>query len=467
MSASLKARLLSPVSSYRSKPGDAVEALVAPPACAEAHDELPPGTVLFGRVRNVRRVGLGIEHETARLRLDFYELRFPDGRVHGVETRLIGVDNARERVDRNGVIHGIRATASFSSRIGSRIAIEAFEHPLILGPALILESQLVRFPDPEIEYGRGTEVTVDVHLPDELQGLTACADSETAPSPELQDLVAQLPYWSFSKRQPQPMDLINLVFVGRQRELETAFAAAGWTGSHRNSMGAGLQVVRALMEEREYATAPMRTLLLDGDQPEFSYQTALNTFEKRDHLRIWKRRDDSQGREIWASAATRDIAATFSMGHPFGFTHEIQRNVDLEREKVVSDLELTGCVASVQYVDRPERVRAAGQEFRKGVHTDSRVAVIELNDCAEPRQDFATAEIDPQPNVAVRMVRRLTLTTRNHFMRDNLIWRSGDAARIGYLTLRHWYMQRHEERKEERIESQRSAQPKTVVAGAE
>jgi hypothetical protein len=232
-------------------------------------------------------------------------------------------------------------------------------------------------------------------------------------------------------------------------------------------MGAGLHVVRAIMEEREYPTAPMRTLLLDGDQPEFSFQTSLNTFEKRDHLRIWRRPEDSQGREVWASAATRDIAATFSMGHPFGFTHEIQNNVDLERDKVVSDLELTGCVASVQYVDRPERVRAAGHEFRKGVHTDSRVAVVELNDCSGPRQDFATVEIDPQPSVAVRMFRRVTLTARNHFMRDNLIWRSGDAARIGYLTLRQWYVRQRDERREERLESQRGSPPKNIPAGAE
>jgi hypothetical protein len=221
------------------------------------------------------------------------------------------------------------------------------------------------------------------------------------------------------------------------------------------------------MEQREYPNAPMRTLLLDGDQPEFTFQATLNTFEKRDHLRIWKRPADGQGRQVWASAATRDIAATFSMGHPFGFTHQIQSNLDLERDKVVSDLELTGCVASVEYVERPGPVRAPGQEFRRGVHTDSRVAVVELNNCADPRQDFATVEIDPKPGIAVRMLRRVTLTARNHMMRDNLIWRSGDAARIGFQTLRQWYVRRRDERQEELIESQRGSPPKTVEAGAE
>ena len=189
MAASLKARLLSPVSSYRSKPGDAVEALVAPPACPDARDQLPPGTLLFGRVRNVRRVGLGIAHETAKLRLDFYELHFPDGRMRGVETRLLGIDNARERVDRNGAIHGIRATASLSSRVGSRLAFAAFDHPLFLGPALVVESQVFRFPDPEIEYGRGTELTVEVHLPDELQGVAACADTGIEPGHRAKNLI--------------------------------------------------------------------------------------------------------------------------------------------------------------------------------------------------------------------------------------------------------------------------------------
>jgi hypothetical protein len=442
----IKVRLLTPVSSYHSKAGDTIEALIVPSACTVPIHAFPGGTLLYGNVRTVRRVGLGLIHETARLRLDFTELRFPNGEKSQISTRLIDIDNARERVDGKGVIHGIRATSSIASRIGSRIAIEAFEHPFLLGPALVLESGLFRFPDPEIEYGRGTQFSLDAFLPESLPE-PACQATENEAGTEapngLRRLVDGLPRWSYSKRQPQPMDLINLVFVGSRQEIEAAFAAAGWTGSQPNSMFAGLRVVRALAEQREYAFAPMRTLLLNGDEADLSLQSTLNTFDKRDHLRIWEQHDDWEGRGVWASAATKDVATTFSMGHPFGFTHEIQGNVDLERDKVVSDLQLTGCVDLVEYVNRGP---SAGPESRKGVYTDSRVAVLVLNECETPAEDFSEPSREPPPALSVRVVRRLTLTTRNHFLRDNIIWRGADAARMGINAVRHWQARRTQQR---------------------
>ena len=443
----IKARLLTPVSSYHSKTGDSVEALVVPPACPQPLHAFPPQAVLAGRVQSVHRVGLGVAHETARLRLQFSQLQFPDGASFEIQSRLAGVDNARERVDRNGSVHGIRATDSLSSRLGARLALEAFEHPLLLGPTLVIESGVFRFPEPEIEFGRGTELSLDLTLPESLAA-PACPeperDASADTSDEISGLVATLPYWSYSKRQPQPMDLINLVFIGARREVETAFAAAGWTGALPNSMKAGLTVVRAIAEERQYAFAPMRTLLLNGGAPDLSLQTALNTFEKRDHLRIWEQHGEINGKPVWASAATRDLATTFSMGHPFGFTHEIQSNVDLERDKVVSDLQLTGCVESVEYVRRGP---AATQEARKGIFTDARVAVITFNECAAPEEDFSVVAPEPPPPLAVRVVRRLTLTTRNHFLRDNIVWRSADGARLGVEAIRHWYLRRNEQQR--------------------
>ena len=442
----IKARLLTPVSSYHSRTGDSVEALIVPPACPEPANAFPPETVVVGRIQSVHRVGLGVAHETARLRLEFSGLRFPDGETFAIESRLVGIDNARERVDRSGSIHGIRATDSLSSRIGSRIAIEAFEHPFLLVPTLVLESGLFRFPDPEIEYGRGTELNLDATLPASL-AVPSCPAPERDASADSYDevsrLVAELPYWSYSKRQPQPMDLINLVFIGTRHDIETAFAAAGWTGSRPNSMRAGLRVVRAIAEQRQYAFAPMRTLLLNGDEADLSLQTALNTFEKRDHLRMWEQPDKVDGKPVWASAATRDLATTFSMGHPFGFTHEVQSNVDLERDKVVSDLQLTGCVDSVEYVKRgyPRRVDA-----RRGLYTDSRLAVLTFNACDTPAEDFSAPSPQPPPALVVRVVRRLTLTTRNHFLRDNIIWRTADGTRIGVQAIRHWYVRRNEQR---------------------
>jgi hypothetical protein len=434
----VEARLLTPVSSYSSKSGSAVSALVATSVCFADGATLPQGVTLRGTLEHVHKVGLGFIHESAGMSFAFTEMRMPDGRVFPVEPRLRSIDNARERVDSHGNVHGIRATATLSNRAGQHLAFLAMGHPVLMLPLFAVETSLFRFPDPEIEYGAGTELHLDLTFPAELGVVRRCADA-VPPATEraaLNDIISGIPAWSYSKRQRQPMDMVNLIFVGSQEELATAFRFAGWKGARPNSVGSGFGAIRAIAERKSDADAPMRTLLLDGAVPDLSLQKSLNTFEMRHHLRIWKRPPEFQGRPVWASAATHDTGATFSV-RPFGFTHQIQDVVDLERDKVVSDLRFTGCVDEVYYVPRPNLAEAFEGPYRRSVRTDGRVAVVLLNACQSPRLDLASTPL-PQEPLMVRTIRRVTLTARNHFLRDNWWWRGAEAARLTFLTLRGW-----------------------------
>ena len=444
---SVEVRLLTPISSYAAKPGMEVSALLTTPVCPASGNVLPVGATLRGVVSKVHRVGLGIIHETAQLQLDFRELQLPDGSTYPIQSQLTAIDNARERIDKHGMIHGIRATATLSNRAGERLAFLAMGHPFAMLPIFALENSMFHFPDPEIELTRGADFQMNVQFPSQFGGVSACAVPEEISErdwAELHSMVNALPYWSYSQRQPQPLDLVNLVYIGSEQEIARAFVAAGWIGSRPNSMHAGIKAIRAIAENRALADAPMRMLLLDGAEPNFQLQRSLDTFEKRDHLRIWARDAKIGGRQVWASAATRDLAAVFS-ARPFGFTHQIQDDVDIERDQVVSDLAFTGCVDSVAYVARPETVRTSGQVYRKGVFTDSRVAVVSLNSCENPREDLSETGNIPQPRKLVRWARRVILTARNHYLRDNLVWRTGDAVRLAFRTIHGW----REERKNE------------------
>jgi len=444
----VEANLLTPISTYSSKPGAAVEAVVSTSLCQEGAS-LPEGTTVQGVVKRVHKVGLGLIHETAFLEFDFETLRLPDGTEYATPIRLVGIDSARERIDARGAIHGMRATATLANRLSQRLAFLAFAHPMMATPLFLAETGLFRFPDPEIEYRRGAELYLEIEFPDSFRGLSLCTLPTAAGSEkdldDLQHLVDDLPYWSYSKRQPQPIDLVNLLYLGDEASLDAAFRAAGWTGSAPNSVRSGFGAIRAIVENRPDGDAPMRTLLLDGAEAERRLQKSLNTFEKRHHLRIWNRPGDWQGRSVWASAATQDVATTFSF-RPFGFTHEIENDVDQERDKVVRDLVSTGCVDSVTYLRRAEGLRDPGQEYRKGVYTDSRVAVVVLNACRQPRLDVAAGARAPEPSLLVRCLRRVTLTARNHLLRDNIVWRSADALRLGIHTLGGWRSQWKDER---------------------
>ena len=136
----IEARLLTPISTYRAKKGMEIAALVATPVCADGVSVLPEGTELRGVVEQVDKVGLGLIHESAGLKLGFTRLNLPDGPEYTVEARVTGVDNARERVDRKGNIHGIRATATLSNRLGERSFFAALgHHPAAMIPLLLAE----------------------------------------------------------------------------------------------------------------------------------------------------------------------------------------------------------------------------------------------------------------------------------------------------------------------------------------
>jgi hypothetical protein len=410
----IQVRLLTPISSYSSKVGTEVRALVLGAVCPQSGIPFPAGTVASGIVKHIRRVGLGLIFESARMELEFRDLHLPDGQEYPLQAKLIRIDNARERVDRDGAIRGSRATDSLSNRLGTRIAFEALEHPFGLIPLFVLENTLFRFPNPEIEYGTGTELVLRLEnsVPADISACPAVEPFAHGDEPgELEHLIAGLPYWTYCQRNKKPMDPTNLVFIGSRDEIERGFAAAGWNGSLPTSASTRLEGLRAIMERRGYDDAPMTTLLLDGAEPDISRQKGLNTLAKRDHLRIWKRPDEWRGRTVWASAATKDVATTFSF-QPFGFAHQIQNEIDLERDKVVTDLEFTGCVESVSYVERPDVLRSPEYEQRKGLVTDARVAIVEMNACDTAAPAPEVAEDNPQPGVAVRIVRRLILTAQ-------------------------------------------------------
>lgn len=458
----LEVRLLTSLSSYRTKTGAEVQGLVVSPGCP---DGLPPGTIARGVVKRVHKVGLGLIHESASMDIDFTELRLPDGQKYPLRARLKSVENAREHVNRNGSIRGIRATGSLSNRMSSRILFALDDHPLFLIPLLAVETILFRFPDPEINYGPGTELHLELDEPLDTGVAPLCAATEERARPdasvEFQDLLAAVPYWTYSK-QGEPADPTNLIFVGSQEELERAFDAAGWTGSQSISKSSGLQAVRAVAERRGFVDAPMRTLLLDGAEPDIGRQKALNTFTKRHHLRMWKRPEQWQGRTVWASAATRDIAITFSL-RSFGFTHQIQSAVDLERDKVVSDLVFTGCVDSVSYSTRPEVARIPEYEGRRGLTTDSRIAVVELNACEAPHQYASPAIEDVPPRLAVRAVRRVTLTVRSHLIRDNIYWKYAEGGWMLFRAVRSLVAGRISEHRAEALARSRGSPGPPIV----
>src|SRR6516225_5451955 len=96
-------RLVDPVASYSSKPGTSLRAvLIQSPEC-NGSAIFPVGLQVDGKVTSVRKVGLGLIHDTAKLEIQFDRLVTPVGLL-SIASEVVEVNNARETV-RHGIIH--------------------------------------------------------------------------------------------------------------------------------------------------------------------------------------------------------------------------------------------------------------------------------------------------------------------------------------------------------------------------
>ena len=69
---------------------------------------VPFNAAMRGRITSVDAIGKGLRRQRASIGLAFDTVEFPDGSTRAVPVRLKAIDNARESVDENGVILGIK-----------------------------------------------------------------------------------------------------------------------------------------------------------------------------------------------------------------------------------------------------------------------------------------------------------------------------------------------------------------------
>jgi hypothetical protein len=397
---------------------------------------LPEGSTLEGTVKSKRRVGFGFVHETAGLDLEFHRVTLPEGESFPISVRLEDVDNSREWVDHEGRIHGLRTTSSLSYRFSGYIrAALAWEvHARIALWAI--KTLIVQVPEPEIYYPPGVELTLALTRPilasprrDLDQEALRLTEAEVA---DLEPIISEIPDRAYAPVTNRPSDLVNVMFIGSQEEIETAFAAAGWTVARPVSLGTRLEGVRAVAEGHGFRAAPMSPLLVNDVTADMSWQKGLNDLSKRHHIRIWKQSETLDGQAIWVGTATRDVDFAYLRPGHQTVTHKIEQDIDQERDKVAHDLQFTSCADAVDWRERSNIPHGTSNATGDPISTDARLAIIRLNGCRAPRLSTETADSGPlraRGNGLARIVRRQILSARSDLLRDNLYWRGYEGTR--------------------------------------
>jgi len=430
-------RLLEPLSSYSGKVGDQVRAMVIEsPACAGA-EKIPAGAIVEGKIARVRRVGMGLIHETASIRIEFGALKLDGETEIPVAARVLEIDNAREIV-KDGTIHGVNATDTPQGRITSRLKHLPTWNPYSDLTLLAYRAAFPMFPEPEIYFPRGSdlklEMTAESPLP--LRGALEIRENTPDAPDEIEKAVMEIISPALPQRTTtasgQSADIVNVALLGTEAQMEAAFRAAGWKTGDVMSTRSVMRQVHAFLSFNNYPNEPITTQLLDGEKVSSTWQKSLDSYAKREHLRVWRRGDLIEGQTVWLGAMTRETGAALSVRR-HKFIHHIDAEMDNGRAILVRDLNLAGCVAAVYAVQRPQMTHSAMNSTGDAMRTDGSLAVVQLRDCENPlfmQADHQLAVATRPRSKLARYLRMQILSFRSDLIRGNILYGAFDLTRM-------------------------------------
>jgi LssY C-terminus len=431
----LHVRLTHAVGSYASRPHSRVEAVLIAPVRSGGETTLPAGSLLSGEVTSVRRVALGLIHETSSLELNFNSISGGANKEFPLSTQLATVDNGREVVRANGSIQEPRSTASLGNRAARYIRMLMLWDVHSQVAAWVLKMLVVQVPEPEIYLPAGTELTLTLSAPVIRAVVKFSAGEPRALSEQerenLVPVMTALPDRTSAGNSKQPADLVNVLLIGSRDEIAAAFTAAGWMEARPASARSRLKGAWAVVRQTPYPDAPMSSLFLNDTAASMFWQKGFNDVSKRHHIRLWKQPQTVDGQEAWAGAATRDIDFAYLRGTHL-MTHAIARQVDQERDKVADDIAFASCAEAVDWWDRVEAPHLLMNATGDHMNTDGRLMVVRLKACEPPVKTATNLDADILPRHGgrwQRFLRREIICARSDLIRANVYWRSYEGVR--------------------------------------
>ncbi len=383
----LSVRLDGPVYSDRSRTGDPMTATVTYPLCKNGEQIecnpgeliIPPGTKLNGTILFAQKAP--DKYSRPRMVLDFANIVHANGQRSPLYARVLSVDNARETV-RNNEILGIvqpHASTKVTVAMAALSAVNPIAGYTIKGVQTVYGLSIRR----EIAFPAGTDIQIQILRPSMIKQKDSWAGWQRLPvNPNLEHLAKTVPPRTTSKT-AVASDPTNLLFIGSQAQVATAFGRAGWFEADNLGMKSAVKVASATLRQSGYGSAPVSTLLLEGRPPDLVFQKSLNTFAKRHHLRVWKLEKTYDGQDVWVAAATHDIETTSKRANT-KWSHRIDSHVDRERDWVATDLLFIAPEISYVDIDRPAAPHKIANATGDDIVTDGKISVLNLSAVKPP-----------------------------------------------------------------------------------
>lgn len=192
-------------------------------------------------------------------------------------------------------------------------------------------------------------------------------------------------------------DPVNLALRGSEAQLHRAMTAAGWTLADEITSRSAWRMIRSIVMRRSYPGAPVSSLFLFGRRQDFTYQQEVDGHPgKRHHVRFWRCPQGwllPGGHQVdWLAAGSYDRSVGVSL-FTLQLTHRIDRNLDIERDYIVSSL--TARLASIEVTNLKDF--STGYHSRNGggdsIQTDGDLPVIELARVRARGEDSEWADV--------------------------------------------------------------------------
>jgi hypothetical protein len=173
-----------------------------------------------------------------------------------------------------------------------------------------------------------------------------------------------------------PGDPLNVALIGTEIDIKRIMRAAQWYLADPLSLRSRLEIAGAAVFEHPYDDAPVSALYLWGRKEDLAFEQPVgHDPRQRHHVRFWRTdKRDPDGRPVWVGAAIFDERVGLS--HTTGqITHHTAPNIDAERDTLFADLQRTGELPEVYFVDGFHQVRQGRNGGGDPWFTDGRLEV--------------------------------------------------------------------------------------------
>jgi hypothetical protein len=196
------------------------------------------------------------------------------------------------------------------------------------------------------------------HVPGERWDFQKIDFAKLYPPSQVKDLdfpsllaeLEKLPCCAADEKGNPVADPLNLVLVGKRREIAFPLVQRGWNLTEPFDAQSALRSVKAFLLGSSYRTSPVSPLYLFGRPQDAALQKPRNDIDRRNHLRVWLAPFTLEGKPVWVGQVSRDIGVRFTTRSWYLTTHKIDPDVDEDRDYLLQDLVMTGYLSQALFV---------------------------------------------------------------------------------------------------------------------